>query len=226
MISLQNIEVCYGKESAIENVSFVLDKGSTLSLIGANGSGKSTILKAIANIIPISKGDIYLKSTNKIAYLGQFNEFNKTMPISVQDLILTGLYADIGLFGKITAEHTKLIYDAMDFLEITHLAKKRVSSLSGGQKQRALLATILVKNTEIVLLDEPTNNLDTRGIDIYYKMVEKLKNRGCSIVVATHNLQEAKNSDLVAILYNKNIVSIGKSSETLRPEILLKAFGG
>ncbi len=226
MISLTNIEVCYSKETAIENISFELKKGSTLSLIGANGSGKSTILKAIANIIPISSGQIKLESKNKVAYLGQFNEFNKTMPISVQDLIITGLYADIGLFGKITQKHIDMVLNAMDILEISHLAKKRVNSLSGGQKQRALLATILVKNADIILLDEPTNNLDTRGIDIYYKIIEELKSRGCSIVVATHNLQEAKNSDLVAILYNKNIVSIGKSSETLKPEILLKAFGG
>ena len=225
MIKVKNLSVGYNQTSIIQNVNFEIKEGQILALIGPNGSGKSSILKTIAGLLKPIDGEIKIESNQKIAYLGQFNEFNLALPLSVFDFVMTGQYSKLGLFGKIKDANKNAVKAAMEFMEIYDLAPKPLASLSGGQKQRAMLACIMAKNSDVILLDEPANNLDAKGLKSYENLIDKFKSDGATIIISTHNLQEAKTADYVAVLANNQITAFGEPNETLKPEVLLKAFG-
>jgi ABC-type Mn2+/Zn2+ transport system ATPase subunit len=225
MLKVENLSVGYDNRIAIKDINFTLGSMQKMVVIGANGCGKSAMLKTLVGILEPISGQIIKKLDAHIAYLGQFNELNLALPLSVKDFVMTSQYERVGLFGRIDSNAIMSVKMAMEFMEIDNLSKKPISSISGGQKQRAMLATVLAKNAQIAIMDEPTNNLDVGGIAIYNSMIELLISKGMSIIVSTHNLKEANKADLVAILSSKQTATLGLPSDVLNANSILQAFG-
>lgn len=176
----------FERESVVlDNVSFSIKKNDFVGIIGPNGGGKTTLLKLILSLLTASKGSLTTHFSS-IGYMPQRLSFDTKFPVTTLDLVLMGS-PDINWFGR----HSKMATDkAKSLLETVGLLKvknKQFSSLSGGQAQRALLARSLISEPELLILDEPTANVDRNSKEIIYEIIEKLK-KTTTLLVVTHEL--------------------------------------
>ena len=193
-IHIENLSVYYGETLAIKNICMDVNQGEFLGIIGPNGGGKSTLLKAILGLIPITSGkvQIYGKKLNKnrasVGYVPQFATMDRRFPISALEVVLTGRNKPgLSPFMKYSNTDKEISYEQLKRVGIEKLANRQISALSGGEFQRLLIARALTINPEILLLDEPTASVDASSRDQIYHLLEDL-NKGMTIVLVTHDL--------------------------------------
>jgi len=205
-IAARNLSIGHEKRTVVSDLSFVLEAGTTLALVGGNGSGKTTLLRTLAGLLPPLAGEVRVLGTDpaaavrRMAWLGQFQTTNPLLPLRARDVVRMAFYPDRGLWGRLTAADEAVIDASLDFFEARRFARKPISDLSGGQRQRVYLAYMLARRADLVLMDEPLSNLDAGGMALYAKAVEALQGRGATVVVATHNLEDAAACDQALIL--------------------------
>jgi ABC-type Mn2+/Zn2+ transport system ATPase subunit len=181
---------------AVHDVSLRVAQGTRVALIGANGAGKSTLLKAAAGLLPLSSGEIRVHGSppqgccHRVAYLAQRGDLDWRFPMVVRNLVLTGRYVHLGWFRRPGREDREITDQAIDLLQITDLADRRIDELSGGQQQRALLARAMAQEADLLLLDEPMNAVDPATRQIIRRVLRTLSEAGKTIVVATHDMHE------------------------------------
>lgn len=186
LINLDKICFSYDKQEVLKNVDLVVGQGDFLALIGPNGGGKSTLLKLILSQIKPKSGEIFLASS-KIAYVAQETNQNKDFPITVQDVVLSGLVGkNKKLFG-FNKQEKALARQKLDLVGIKDLASNKVNALSGGQRQRMMIARALISEPDVLLLDEPTSNIDPSGQTQIFDLLKKL-NKDITIVVVSHDI--------------------------------------
>lgn len=193
-IHIDNLTVYYGETPAIKNVCMDVNQGEFLGIIGPNGGGKSTLLKAILGLTPITNGkiQIYGKKLNKnrasVGYVPQFATMDRRFPISALEVVLTGrIKPGLSPFMKYSNTDKEIVYEQLKRVGIERLANRQISALSGGEFQRLLFARALTINPEILLLDEPTASVDASSRDQIYHLLEEL-NKEMTIVLVTHDL--------------------------------------
>lgn len=193
-IEIRNLNVCYGKTCALSDINMEVPEKDFLGIIGPNGGGKSTLLKAILGLVPITSGSIKICGKNSrehdtvLGYVPQFSTFDRNFPISVEDAVLTGTLPRSGMFfHKYKRADREKALEIMKQLDVYHLRKEHIGSLSGGQLQRVLLARALVERPSILLLDEPTSNVDTTFRFAIYDVLREL-NKDITIIVVTHDM--------------------------------------
>lgn len=193
-IELKGLSVRYGNHTVLKDVDLVVPKGEYLGIIGPNGGGKTTLLKAILGLIPISAGQVHLfgreegNSRNVVGYVPQFASMDKGFPITLYDVVLSGrLSPGLTPFFRYTKEDRALATDLIDKVGLGHLKKRQIAELSGGEFQKMLLARALAVQPEILLLDEPTANVDANARNHIYQLLEEL-NQTMTIVLVTHDL--------------------------------------
>lgn len=193
-IEVDNLTVYYQRVCALSNVSLRVKDREFLGIIGPNGGGKSTLLKAILGLVTPYSGDIRIfgKSPKKahgiMGYVPQFTSFHRDFPISVEETVLMGrLSGKIPMFHKYTKEDIDITHTLMEKLEIYHLRNRQIGQLSGGQFQRALIARALTTRPRILLLDEPTASLDTEAKSHIYSILVEL-NQDMTIIMVTHDM--------------------------------------
>ncbi|MGL5915893.1 MAG: ATP-binding cassette domain-containing protein, partial [Culicoidibacterales bacterium] len=166
MMQIKNLTKIYDKKIVVDDVSFTIQPGTFTSLIGPNGAGKSTVLAMMSRLLKPNGGGVYLQGTDifkqkdeqlakELAILKQANQM--TMRITVEELVAFGRYPYSQ--GNLTAEDHVKIEEALVYLELTQMRTMYIDELSGGQKQRAFIAMVLAQDTQLILLDEPLNNL-------------------------------------------------------------------
>lgn len=222
MLRLYNVKKSFdmgeNKVVAVNNVSLEIKKASFVSVVGKSGSGKSTLLHLIGGLDAPDSGDIYIDSTNisnmkekkladfrrkNIGFVFQF--FNLIPELSAKDNILisqqlSGVSLDTNYYNKI-----------VDILGMKHRESHLPSQLSGGEKQRIAIARALITKPKLLLLDEPTGNLDTESSNIVLSMLIDLKNElNQTVIMVTHDLENAERSDSIITLKNGRIVSTGQ----------------
>ncbi len=193
-IICKHLAVGYDKVPLHENINFTIPGGSYTCVIGENGVGKSTLIKTISGLLPPISGDITIgtKAGNReIGYLPQQTQVQKDFPASVNEVVLSGCLKKSGLRPFYSKAEKQLVNSTLQRLGILHLRKKSYSRLSGGQQQRVLLARALCATDKIILLDEPTAGLDTASTAEFYRIIKELNGKGTTIIMITHNLQEA-----------------------------------
>lgn len=188
-IQFKNVSVHYDSVIALEDISFNVKEKSFLAIIGPNGGGKSTLLKALLKQVPLYSGQIEIASKS-IGYVPQFAEFDQSFPISVQEVVLSGLLKSKNKFmAKYSKEEKKHASDLMDRLGIESLKNKQVGELSGGQLQKVLVARALIAKPRILLLDEPTASLDVHIKKEIYQLLKEFS-QDVTIVIITHDMAE------------------------------------
>ena len=193
-IHIDNLSVYYGETVAITNVCFDVNQGEFLGIIGPNGGGKTTLLKAILGLIPITTGQIQIygqsfgKNRTAVGYVPQFATMDRQFPISVMEVVLTGrLKQGLSLFMKYSNKDKDIAYEQLKRVGIEHLAKRQIAELSGGEFQRLLIARALTVHPKLLLLDEPTASVDVNSREQIYRLLREL-NKDITIVLVTHDL--------------------------------------
>ena len=192
LISLKNVTVKYDTTTALEGVSLDIYPTDFLGIIGPNGGGKTTLVKAILGALPYS-GEISYSPTlfehgnRLIGYMPQQSDFDRSFPISVIEVVMSGLQAEKGLFSRYTAEDRKRAMGLLEMAGIQDIADRQISEISGGQMQRALLCRAVILEPKLLILDEPTNFVDNKFENELYTLLHRLNER-MAIVMVSHDL--------------------------------------
>lgn len=206
ILQVKNLSFNYPDKSIIKNLSFSVENGDFLCIIGTNGAGKSTLLKLILNLLKPDKGEILIdgenskrfKSFDKISYVSQkATSFNSSFPATVEEVTAAGLYSKNGFLHFNKKKDKEKVKKALETVGMEAHSKKLIGLLSGGQQQRVFIAKALVNNPKIIFLDEPTVGIDVKAVDSICCLLGALnKNYGITIIMVTH--------DISSIIYHSN----------------------
>lgn len=192
IITISNLTVRYDKVTALEHVSLDIYNDDFIGIIGPNGGGKSTLVKAIMGIVPYS-GEIEYNATllrhNKphIGYLPQISSFDKAFPISVGEVVMSGLQAERGVLLGYGKSERRRVDEILERVRLTELKKRSIGELSGGQLQRVMLCRAIISNPKLLVLDEPANFVDNRFENELYNLLQELSN-DMAIVMVSHDI--------------------------------------
>lgn len=223
-ISTTDLVVMYGDTPALTGASMEIPAASSLAVIGPNGSGKSTLLGVLAGTIDPSAGSANIAGKTPALVL-QSTDVDRSLPITVRDTVSLARYPSVGLFRRFSATDRRAVETALERLGISDLASRQLHELSGGQRQRVLVAQGLAQDTDVLLLDEPVTGLDLTSRAIILDLIDQEVDAGRTIVVTTHNLDEARRCDRVLLL-DTEAIAVGTPDEVLTETNLRRAFGG
>ena len=235
MLNVQNISINYGNFAVVKNISFTLGAGKIIALLGANGAGKTTILRSLNASLPVAGGEISLdgKSLNefsrgatarKISVVAQ--ETETKFPVTVLEFILAGRFARGTTFGWETENDLLAAEDALAACDLKNFENRLMNQLSGGTRQRVVFARTLATEAKILLLDEPTANLDLAHQASMFRLVKtKCETENFSAVLVTHDLNlAAEFADEILLLKNGATVAQGAPEKVLTIENLMEVF--
>ena len=223
----------YDGKPVVNSISFEIPKGKVLSLIGPNGAGKSTVMGMISRLIAKDSGLIHFESKDlsqwkskdlakKLSILTQHN--NIQMKLTVRELVAFGRFPYSG--NRLTEEDRAMIDKAIAYMELEEIQDRFIDELSGGQRQRAYIAMVIAQDTEYVLLDEPTNNLDIYHASNLMRTVRRLCNElGKTVILVLHEINYAAfYSDYICALVDGKIAKFGTVEEVINKETLSEIY--
>ena len=223
----------YDEKTVVNDVSFSLPKGKVTSLIGPNGAGKSTVMSIISRLIAPDNGSVVIekKDINKwnskelskhLAILTQSN--NIQMKLTVEELVAFGRFPHSG--GRLTDKDKDIINKSIEYMELNELRNRFIDELSGGQRQRAYIAMVIAQDTEFILLDEPTNNLDIYHATNLMKIIRKLSDElGKTVVTVLHEINYAAfYSDYICAFKDGRVAKFGTVDEVMTKEVLSEIY--
>ena len=195
LISIQNVTVMYDQVKALENITFEVNKGEYVAIMGPNGGGKSTLLKAILGLIPVQTGKILfdgkpLNKSNIISYVPQFADIDRNFPISAIEVVMTSnIKNGVHPFFKYSKKNQSDASKKLQMVGLENLADRQISELSGGEFQRLLIARSLAVEPEILILDEPTASIDPKSRKLIYDLLGNMNSeKKMTILMVTHDL--------------------------------------
>ncbi len=194
LITCDSLVLGYGDKRVVEDLTFSVNEGDHLIIVGENGSGKSTLIKTLLGLNSSISGKIEFSDglkKNEIGYLSQQTALQRDFPASVFEVVLSGCLNRCSLAPFYSKAQKESARKNMELLGIAHLSSRPYRSLSGGQQQRVLLARALCATSRLLLLDEPTSALDPKGRAEMYSLISKLKARGLTVIMVSHELGEA-----------------------------------
>lgn len=212
----------YPNTPVLSNVSLSIQEGEFIGIIGPNGGGKTTLMKLIMGFLKPSRGKIYVyeepprEMQRKVAYVPQAMRFDRQFPISVIEVVLSGLLSQLPWYGRFLPEQRQAAVEVLNKVGLAHLSTSAFGTLSGGQAQRILIARALVSQPQLLLLDEPTASVDSQAEADIYKILQDLKGK-MTIIMVTHNLNAAIDQVQRLLCVQGNVFS-------LKPEEVCKHF--
>lgn len=226
----------YEREKTIfEGISFSVERGEILCILGPNGTGKSTLIKCLISVLPLQQGSIRLngmevkdlsrsEAAQQIAYVPQSHQI--VFPFSVLDFVLMGRAPHLPLFATPGRSDRKIAWEALATVGIEHLADRAISEISGGELQLALIARALAQQPAVMVLDEPTSHLDFGNQIRVLQLIEHLSSSGLAVVMTSHFPDHCLFvRQKVAIMKDGRFIALGQSEEVLNPENLSAAYG-
>ncbi|MGO9230487.1 MAG: ABC transporter ATP-binding protein [Bryobacteraceae bacterium] len=234
-LEIERANCGYGGKPVVEDVSLSLDSGAVLCLLGANGSGKTTLFKAILGLLRLNGGRILVDGADTaawpqrrlartLAYVPQAH--TPPFPFAVRDVVLMARTAHLGLFGSPSRLDAAIAEDAMEKLGVSHLAHARYTEISGGERQLVLIARALAQQSEFLIMDEPTSNLDFGNQVRVLRRVKELAGRKLGLLMTTHFPDHAfLCASRVAVLKGGKLLAMGRPEDVLTQERLESAYG-
>lgn len=234
MFELQHAAVGYEGVPILKNVTFTVQTGQITTMVGTNGCGKTTLLKAIARQLPLLDGKILLQGRpiqsydrKEFARAAAFMPQVRNIPeISVRGLVSHGRFPYLGLSRQMTAKDRAAVEQAMQATGVARWADRDLRELSGGERQRVYLAMALAQGGEAILLDEPTTYLDVAAQFELLELLRKLADQGKTVVLVLHDLAQAlQYSDRVAVLSEGKLAAFDAPQQLFEQKILDGIFG-
>ena len=234
-ISVRDLTVTYANGfTAVKDASFELDPGSICALVGVNGSGKSTIFKAIMGFVKPAAGQVRLCGMpvedairrNLIAYVPQSEDVDWNFPVLVETVVMMGRYGHMNFLRMPSRTDRAKVADALERVGMSEFRHRQIGELSGGQKKRVFLARALAQEGRIILLDEPFTGVDVKTEAAIISLLRELKASGHLMLVSTHNLGSVPEFCDHVVLINRTVLAAGPTTETFTQANLERAFGG
>jgi manganese/iron transport system ATP-binding protein len=234
-LSLRDLSVTYPNgHTAVRDASFDLDPGTICALVGVNGSGKSTIFKAIMGLIRPSAGEVRLCGMpvnealkhNIVAYVPQSEEVDWNFPVLVETVVMMGRYGHMSFLRMPSRVDRDKVDHALERVGMTAFRSRQIGELSGGQKKRVFLARALAQEGRIILLDEPFTGIDVKTEAAIISLLRELRAAGHLMLVSTHNLGSVPEFCDQVVLINKAVLAAGPTAEVFTQANLERAFGG
>lgn len=228
LIQCENLTMSYENRNAVENVSFSIEPGDYLCIVGENGSGKSTLLKGLLGLMRPKNGKILFGdglTQTSIGYLPQQTVVQRDFPASVQEVVISGYLHQKGFGPFYKPSQRTAANAAMEKLNITSLRKKSYRALSGGQQQRVLLARASCATDKLLLLDEPVTGLDPVVTSDLYALLKQLNQEGVAIVMVSHDINCSIHNARKILHMNTGVLFFG-SVEAYRKSALCEKFLG
>jgi manganese transport system ATP-binding protein len=224
----RDVVLAHGSRIAVLAATFRVPAGATVALIGPNGSGKSTLLRALAGLLAPRGGELDVPARRRrggLALVLQTTDVERTLPVTVRETVTLARYALRGPFGRLGGADRAAVRQALERMDVAGLAGRQLHELSGGQRQRVLVAQGLAQQADLLLLDEPVTGLDVVSRDLIFRAIATERAAGRTVVVSTHDLDDARRADLVMLLANR-VVAFGPAAEVLTDGPLRAAYGG
>jgi len=194
IIAIDHLFVSYDKADILHDVSLEIPEGVFLPLVGPNGSGKTTLLRAILGLIKPRKGKIETAlERSEFGYVPQNRAIDPLYPVTTRQILLMGLYPKTGPWRRLGNFEKERVHGVMEDLQLTEHADKTFGELSGGTKQKALIGRALVSDPQVLVLDEPTSDLDEKsGREVLGRLLNLSKNHGKTVLIAHHGVETVK----------------------------------
>ena len=232
IININNFTVKLNNKAILENINLTLHGPKIIALVGANGAGKSTLFKSIMGIINPSDGNIIINGKNPkdalknnlISYVPQIEEVDWNFPLLVEELVMMGRYNHMNIFRKVSIKDKRIVKESLDSVQMNEFINSQIGELSGGQKKRIFIARALAQESKILLLDEPFSGVDINTEESLSMLFRSLVDRGCLIIVSTHNLGSVPRFCDEVILLDKKLLAYGPVKKIFTEDNLKKTF--
>lgn len=225
-LGVQGLYFTYGSKVILDDVTFSLEEGDALALVGPNGSGKTTLIQLVLGLLQPVRGKIAIFGTDvkdfrawyRIGYVSQKAALDVRFPATVREVVATGRFGRVGLGHRLQQEDWQLVEEAIDTVGLLPLQNHPLIELSGGQQQRAFIARALAGEPEMLVLDEPQTGLDDQKLRDFYHLLQYLnQEKKITILMVTHDLEMVTSwANRVAFL-NKRLIGYGSPREVLSP---------
>jgi len=210
IITIKNVSFSYNAECILEDINLSVSRGDFLAIIGPNGSGKTTLLKLVLGLLAPQKGRVRVfghapsRVSDRIGYVPQQLNFRPDFPVTVINVVLLGLVSSRVKGWRFTRHEQERAREALGQVDMLGYQDRRISELSGGQLQRVIIARALVSRPSLLLLDEPTSNIDAQGQFCFYEFLGEL-NKSISIVIVSHDIHIVSTRVTSVACVNKNL---------------------
>jgi ABC-type Mn2+/Zn2+ transport system ATPase subunit len=229
-LELENVNVNYGGMPALEQISLRVERGDQVAVVGPNGAGKSTLFNVIVGIVQPSRGQVHVYGSGPTAhicvgYVPQRNRIDWSFPATVTDVVMMGRVGRMGLFRWPSRRDRQLVAECLERVGMSEHSQRQIGELSGGQQQRTFLARAFAQEAELLLLDEPLTGLDIPSQNAIAAILANLQQRGITVMVATHDLNQAAQRFPKMMMLNRRVIAYGPPAEVLSAETLAAAYG-
>ena len=207
IIQIEHVSAEYDGKQVLKDINLTVYQDDYLGIIGPNGGGKTTLMRLILGLKKPAEGSIHFCGKGKdisMGYLPQYNDLDKQFPISVYEVVLSGLSKSKSLFARYTKQQHQQVAETLERMQISDLKDRHIGALSGGQLQRVLLARAIVSKPDVVILDEPNTYIDRRFQKQMYEMLEQI-NKECAIIIVSHDIAEVLNNVKHVACVNHNL---------------------
>lgn len=230
VLDVLHLNVQYNHQFALEDITFHLHAGERVAVVGPNGAGKSTLFKVVSGVLAPTSGEVNVYGSGPsghvcIGYVPQRSQVDWRFPATVADVVMMGRIARIGWLrfpGKHDWQH---VNNALEIVKMEELGSRQIGQLSGGQQQRMFIARALAQEAELLLMDEPFAGLDIPSRDSILDLLDNLKAQKVTVMIATHDLDEAARYFDRVMLLNRKLLGFGSADTVLQYDRLLAAYG-
>ncbi len=232
VLCVKSLSASYHRNKVLDEVDFQVRPGTMTGIVGPNGAGKSTLLKVMLNLHPRLAGEVsffgsgYNQVKARIGYVPQRGSVDWDFPTDALDVVLMGLYGQIGWLKWPKRQHKEKAMQALDEMGMADYAKRQISQLSGGQQQRVFLARALAQEAELYFLDEPLAGVDAATERAIMQTLKTLKEKGKTVLVVHHDLQTVEDYFDHLLLLNRRVMAHGSTEEVFTKENIFKTYGG
>jgi iron complex transport system ATP-binding protein len=234
-LKISNMSCGYGSKTVVRNVTMEFGTGEILCLLGPNGTGKTTYFKTILGFLKLQAGEVILDGkpigeykrnelAKKIGYVPQ--NHSTPFPFTVLDIVVMGRSAHLGMFASPSKNDYRIACESLESLGISHLKDRLFTHISGGEKQMALIARVLTQQTKLLIMDEPTSNLDFGNQIKVLSHIGNLAKNGISVIMTSHFPNHAfLCSSKVALMHKGEMMAYGEANDIITEERLRTIYG-
>jgi manganese/iron transport system ATP-binding protein len=230
-IEIRDLTVAYNRRRAVEDVTLSVPRRAMVGIVGPNGGGKSTLIKAVLGLVPVEGGEVEIlgrpvdrRARRLVGYVPQREEVDWNFPVSAFDVVMMGRVPSMKLLRRPIARDRELVWEALKTVGMEKFADTRIGEFSGGQQQRVFLARALAQEAEVLLLDEPVSGVDAPSQHEIFDLLRGLQEAGKTVIVTTHDLSCVAERFDLALLLNRRLVAFGRPEEVFTSELLNKTY--
>jgi manganese/iron transport system ATP-binding protein len=229
-IAVEHVSVAYDGKTVLHDISFQFQHGLRVAVVGPNGAGKTTLFRVLAGVLKPQKGQVRVFGHDPdchvcIAYVPQRSQVDWAFPVTVAEVVMMGRVRKMGFLRWPSRGDWETVQAALERVGMQELQGRGIGQLSGGQQQRVFLARAIAQEAEIILLDEPLTGLDIPSQEAILGLLDEMRERELTVLVATHDLNLASEHFDQIMLLNRRIVALGPPAQVLKSQTLMEAYG-